>query len=395
MTDFLVKHFVKNYTDTEDIKVRENYGTMAGITGIVCNIFLFVLKFAVGTLSGSISVLSDAFNNLSDSASCVVTLFGCKMAAKPADKDHPFGHGRMEYMSAFIVAVLILLVGTELLKSSLKAIIKGDAAPVYSAYAIAVLAVSMLIKLWMYIFNRKLFKRVESGVFKATALDSLNDIMSTGAILLSVAVSLCFKLPFNLDAVMGLLVSLFILYSGFATGRDTLNLILGNPPDEDTVEEIKNTVLSFEGFIGIHDLMVHNYGPGRQFASVHVEVPQDSDFVKCHEQADLCERLINEKYNIQLVIHMDPIDTNSPAVKTAREAMTAELKKIDENMSLHDFRMTPLSDKRTNLIFDAVIPPEYENRKEELRQRISDAAKSIDKTYFCVITFDIDFTGHN
>ena len=395
MTDFLVKHFVKNYTDTEDIKVRENYGTMAGITGIVCNIFLFVLKFAVGTLSGSISVLSDAFNNLSDSASCVVTLFGCKMAAKPADKDHPFGHGRMEYMSAFIVAVLILLVGAELLESSLKAIIKGDAAPVYSAYAIAVLAVSMFIKLWMYIFNRKLFKRVESGVFKATALDSLNDIMSTGAILLSVAVSLCFKLPFNLDAVMGLLVSLFILYSGFATGRDTLNLILGNPPDEDTVEEIKNTVLSFEGFIGIHDLMVHNYGPGRQFASVHVEVPQDSDFVKCHEQADLCERLINEKYNIQLVIHMDPIDTNSPAVKTAREAMTAELKKIDENMSLHDFRMTPLSDKRTNLIFDAVIPPEYENRKEELRQRISDAAKSIDKTYFCVITFDIDFTGHN
>lgn len=190
----------------------------------------------------------------------------------------------------------------------------------------------MFIKLWMYIFNRKLFKRVESGVFKATALDSLNDIMSTGAILLSVVVSLCFKLPFNLDAVMGLLVSLFILYSGFATGRDTLNLILGNPPDDDTVEEIKNTVLSFEGFIGIHDLMVHNYGPGRQFASVHVEVPQDSDFVKCHEQADLCERLINEKYNIQLVIHMDPIDTNSPAVKTAREAMTAELKKIDENM---------------------------------------------------------------
>ena len=300
----------------------------------------------------------------------------------------------MEYMSAFIVAVLILLVGAELLKSSLKAIIKGDAAPVYSVYAIAVLAVSMLIKLWMYIFNRKLFKKVESGVFKATALDSLNDIMSTGAILLSVAVSLCFKLPFNLDAVMGLLVSLFILYSGFATGRDTLNLILGNPPDKDTVEEIKNTVLSFEGFIGIHDLMVHNYGPGRQFATVHVEVPQDSDFVKCHEQVDLCERLINEKYNIQLVIHMDPIDTNSPAVKAARKALTAELKKIDERMSLHDFRMTPLSESRTNLIFDVVIPPEFNNKKEELRQEISAAAKKTDSTYCCVITFDNDFTGN-
>lgn len=395
MTRLLIRLFVKNSEDTENPAVRKSYGTLSGGVGIFCNLILCITKIAVGLLTASISITADGLNNLSDMGSSVITLIGFKMAGKPADKDHPFGHGRMEYMSAFIVAVLILLVGAELFKSSLKAIIKGDAAPVYSAYAIAVLAVSMLIKLWMYIFNQKLFKRVESGVFKATALDSLNDIMSTGAILLSVAVSLCFKLPFNLDAVMGLLVSLFILYSGFATGRDTLNLILGNPPDEDTVEEIKNTVLSFEGFIGIHDLMVHNYGPGRQFASVHVEVPQDSDFVKCHEQADLCERLINEKYNIQLVIHMDPIDTNSPAVKTVREAMTAELKKIDENMSLHDFRMTPLSDKRTNLIFDAVIPPEYENRKEELRQRISDAAKSIDKTYFCVITFDIDFTGHN
>ena len=395
MFDRMIKKFVKDADNVDNPAVRERYGVFSGIVGIILNVLLSLAKITVGLVVGAISILSDGVNNLSDAASSVVTLLGFKLAGKKADKQHPFGHGRMEYMSAFIVAVLILLVGTELLKSSLKAIIKGDAAPIYSAYAIAVLAVSMLIKLWMYIFNRKLFKRVESGVFKATALDSLNDIMSTGAILLSVAVSLCFKLPFNLDAVMGLLVSLFILYSGFATGRDTLNLILGNPPDEDTVEEIKNTVLSFEGFIGIHDLMVHNYGPGRQFASVHVEVPQDSDFVKCHEQADLCERLINEKYNIQLVIHMDPIDTNSPAVKTAREAMTAELKKIDENMSLHDFRMTPLSDKRTNLIFDAVIPPEYENRKEELRQRISDAAKSIDKTYFCVITFDIDFTGHN
>ena len=395
MTNLLIKLFVKDSKNTSDPAVRKRYGYLGAFTGIVLNILLFLGKLIAGILSGGISVIADAFNNLSDAGSSIMTFVGFKMAGMPADSEHPYGHGRMEYMSAFIVAVLILLVGAELLESSLKAIIKGDAAPVYSAYAIAVLAVSMLIKLWMYIFNRKLFKRVESGVFKATALDSLNDIMSTGAILLSVAVSLCFKLPFNLDAVMGLLVSLFILYSGFATGRDTLNLILGNPPDEDTVEEIKNTVLSFEGFIGIHDLMVHNYGPGRQFASVHVEVPQDSDFVKCHEQADLCERLINEKYNIQLVIHMDPIDTNSPAVKTAREAMTAELKKIDENMSLHDFRMTPLSDKRTNLIFDAVIPPEYESRKEELRRRISDAAKSIDKTYFCVITFDIDFTGHN
>ena len=374
--------------------MRKSYGTLSGGVGIFCNLILCITKIAVGLLTASISITADGLNNLSDMGSSVITLIGFKMAGKPADKDHPFGHGRMEYMSAFIVAVLILLVGAELLKSSVGALIAGDKFPDYSAAAIVVLAVSMLIKLWMYIFNRKLFKKVKSGVFKATALDSFNDIMSTGAILLSVAVSLCFKLPFNLDAVMGLLVSLFILYSGFSTGRDTLNLILGNPPDKETVEEIKNTVLSFEGFIGIHDLMVHNYGPGRQFATVHVEVPQDSNFVKCHEQVDLCEKLINEKYNIQLVIHMDPIDTNSPAVKAARKALTAELKKIDERMSLHDFRMTPLSESRTNLIFDVVIPPEFNNKKEELRQEISAAAKKTDSTYCCVITFDNDFTGN-
>mgnify|MGYP002580125268 FL=1 len=394
MTKLLIRLFVKNSEDVLNPAVRRSYGSLSGGVGIFCNLFLCIIKIAVGFLTASISITADGLNNLSDMGSSVITLIGFKMAGKPADKDHPFGHGRMEYMSAFIVAVLILLVGAELLKSSVGALIAGDKFPDYSAAAIVVLAVSMLIKFWMYIFNRKLFKKVESGVFKATALDSFNDIMSTGAILLSVAVSLCFKLSFNLDAVMGLLVSLFILYSGFSTGRDTLNLILGNPPDKETVEEIKNTVLSFEGFIGIHDLMVHNYGPGRQFATVHVEVPQDSDFVKCHEQVDLCEKLINEKYNIQLVIHMDPIDTNSPAVKAARKALTAELKKIDERMSLHDFRMTPLSESRTNLIFDVVIPPEFNNKKEELRQEISAAAKKTDSTYCCVITFDNDFTGN-
>ena len=394
MTRLLIRLFVKNSGDTENPAVRKSYGTLSGGVGIFCNLILCITKIAVGLLTASISITADGLNNLSDMGSSVITLIGFKMAGKPADKDHPFGHGRMEYMSAFIVAVLILLVGAELLKSSVGALIAGDKFPDYSAAAIVVLAVSMLIKFWMYIFNRKLFKKVESGVFKATALDSFNDIMSTGAILLSVAVSLCFKLSFNLDAVMGLLVSLFILYSGYSTGRDTLNLILGNPPDKETVEEIKNTVLSFEGFIGIHDLMVHNYGPGRQFATVHVEVPQDSDFVKCHEQVDLCEKLINEKYNIQLVIHMDPIDTNSPAVKAARKALTAELKKIDERMSLHDFRMTPLSESRTNLIFDVVIPPEFNNKKEELRQEISAAAKKTDSSYCCVITYDNDFTGN-
>ena len=394
MTKLLIRLFVKNSEDVLNPAVRRSYGSLSGGVGIFCNLFLCIIKIAAGLLTASISITADGLNNLSDTGSSVITLIGFKMAGKPADKDHPFGHGRMEYMSAFIVSVLILLVGAELLKSSASALINGDIPPVYSGYALAVLAVSIVVKLWMYIFNRKLAKKADSGVFRATAQDSLNDMLSTGVILFSVAISMAVKLPFNLDAVMGVLVSLFILYSGFSTGRDTLNLILGAPPEKETVNEIKNTVLSFKSFVGLHDLIIHNYGPGRQFASVHVEVPQDTDFVKCHEQVDLCEKLINERYNIQLVIHMDPIDTSSPSVKTAREAMTAELKRIDGDMSLHDFRMTPLSENRTNLIFDVVIPPKFNDKKEELRQEISAAAKKLDNTYCCVITFDNDFTGN-
>lgn len=393
MTELLVKLFIKNSGDVNDSAVRLKYGTLGGAVGIVCNLFLCALKITVGIITASISIVADGLNNLSDMGSSIITMIGFKMAGKPADSDHPFGHGRMEYMSAFIVSMLILLVGAELLKSSVTALATGESAPAYSVWAIIILAVSVFVKLWMCLFNRKLGKKIDSEALIATAQDSLNDMVATSVILLSVGISMLITLPFNLDAVMGILVALFILYSGLASAKDTLNEILGTPPDKKLIKEIEDTILSFKEFKGIHDLIVHNYGPGRQFASVHVEVPQDSDIVKCHEQIDLCEKLVDEKLNISLVIHMDPIDVNNEAVTKAKKGIIDAVKEIDENMSVHDFRMTPAGETRTNLIFDVVVPSSVKISHEELNEIISEKAKKINPTYCCVITFDNDFTG--
>ncbi len=393
MTKLLVRLFIKNSEDVNDSAVRLKYGTLGGAVGIVCNLFLCALKITVGIITASISIVADGLNNLSDMGSSIITMIGFKMAGKPADSDHPFGHGRMEYMSAFIVSMLILLVGAELLKSSVTALATGESAPAYSVWAIIILAVSVLVKLWMCLFNRRLGKKIDSEALIATAQDSLNDMVATSVILLSVGISMLVTLTFNLDAVMGILVALFILYSGLASAKDTLNEILGTPPDKKLIKEIEDTVLSFKEFKGIHDLIVHNYGPGRQFASVHVEVPQDSDIVKCHEQIDLCEKLVDEKLNISLVIHMDPIDVNNEAVTKAKKGIIDAVKEIDENMSVHDFRMTPAGETRTNLIFDVVVPSSVKISHEELNEIISEKAKKINPTYCCVITFDNDFTG--
>ena len=394
MSELLIKLFIKNSDDINDTAVRKSYGTLGGAVGIVCNLLLCILKITVGLITASISIVADGLNNLSDMGSSVITMIGFKMAGKPADSDHPFGHGRMEYMSAFIVAMLILLVGAELFKSSLTALIKGDAAPEYSVFALVILCISILVKLWMFLFNRKLGKKIDSGALAATAQDSLNDMVATAVILLSVGISMLVNLPFNLDAVMGVLVSVFILYSGFGAAKDTLDQILGSPPDKKLISEIEHTVMSFDGFVGIHDLIIHNYGPGRQFASVHVEVPQNIDIVKCHEQIDMCEKLVSEMLNISLVIHMDPIDVNNETVASTRKQLEKVIKNINEKMTLHDFRMTPAGETRTNLIFDVVVPSEVKMSHEELNRRIADAAKAVNPTYCCVITFDNDFTGN-
>ena len=393
MTALLIKLFVKNHTDTKSIQARTRYGNLGSAVGICANVLLSAIKIIIGLVSGVLSITADGFNNLADAGSSVVTLIGFKLATKPADRDHPFGHGRMEYISAFIVSFLILLVGFELLKDSVGILVAGEASPTFSTTAIIILVVSILIKLWLFFFNRKIGKIIDSSALVATAKDSLNDCIATAAILISAIVTRFVSVPFNLDAVMALLVSLFIMWAGFCSARDTLNEILGGPPEPQLIKDINDTILSFDEFHGIHDLIVHNYGPGRQFASVHVEVPHDADIVACHEKIDICEKLVCEKLGVNLVIHMDPIDTDDKAVASAKEKMVNILKNVDKKLTLHDFRMTPAGDTRTNLIFDVVIPADLKLSENELNDIICQKAHECDKTYVCVITFDHDFTG--
>lgn len=393
MTDFLVSLFVKNHRNVKDAAVRKSYGTLGGIVGIICNLVLCAIKISVGLITGSISITADGFNNLADMGSSVVTIIGFKLAGKPADNDHPFGHGRMEYMSAFIVAVFILIVGVDLFETSTTALKNNAAMPTYTPWMIIILAVSVLIKFWLFLFNKKLGKKISSDTLKATAKDSLNDALTTLAILVSVGVSSIVTLPFNLDAVMGLLVSVFILWSGLNSAKETIDEILGKPPEKSLIKELEENILSVDEFMGIHDLMIHNYGPGRQFASVHVEVPQNIDIVKCHEQIDLCEKAIKEKLDIELVIHMDPIDNENPFVWETKERIVDALKIIDERLTLHDFRMTPAGETRTNLIFDVVMPMDMKMDEAGLKEKICTMAKLINQTFECVITVDRDYTG--
>ncbi len=394
MSEILIKLFIKNPDDIKSSSVRQSYGKLGGFVGIGCNLILCILKITVGLISGSISIMADGFNNLTDMGSSVISIIGFRLAGKPADSEHPFGHGRFEYISAFIVEVLIFLVGFELLKSSVTSLFGSIKAPHYNSWSIIILVVSIFIKLWLFIFNRKLGKKISSGALVATAQDSLNDMIATSAILITVLISRFISLPFNLDAVMGALVAVFILVSGIMTAKETFDEILGKAPEKELIDNIRTTILSFKEFIGIHDLIIHNYGPGRQFASVHVEVPIDSDIVKCHEQIDLCEKLVGEQLDILLVIHMDPIDINNATVNRTKNQLSDAIKVIHDKMTIHDFRMTPISDMRTNLIFDVVVPSDLKLSKNELHKKITVIAKLINPTFECVITFDNDYIVH-
>lgn len=389
MLDLLIKKFIKNSEQTEDISVRESFGRLSGVITIIFNLFLFGFKLLAGVISGSISITADALNNLSDMGSSLVVLFGFHLAAKPADPDHPYGHGRIEYISAFIVSGLILLVGFELLKSSVTKIIHPEEIT-FTALSVVILAASILAKLVLYFFNNALAKKISSKALKATAQDSLNDALTTLAILVSVIVMMAAKI--NIDAYIGLAMSVFILYSGIKTAKETLDPLLGEPLDRETALAIEREILSFDSFLGIHDLVPHNYGPGRCFASVHVEVPANTDIIKCHEQIDLCEKLVAEKLGITLTIHMDPVETDNEKLNEAKEKILSELIRLDSRLNLHDFRMTPKTDKQTNLIFDVVLPVDFSMTKKELKEKIGVIAKSIDETYVCVVEFDLDYT---
>lgn len=389
MVDLIIKTFIKNHEQTEDITVRESFGKLSGVITIICNLFLFGFKLLAGIISGSISITADALNNLSDMGSSIIVLFGFHLAAKPADPDHPYGHGRIEYVSAFIVSGLILLVGVELFKSSVTKILHPEVIT-FTILSVIILAASILAKLMLYFFNSALAKKISSKALKATAQDSLNDALTTLAILVSVIVMMIANI--NIDAYIGLLMSLFILYSGIKTAKETLDPLLGEPLDKETALAIEKEIMTFDTFLGIHDLVPHNYGPGRCFASVHVEVPANTDIVKCHEQVDLCEKLVAEKLGIVLTIHMDPVETDNEKLNEAKQKTLNELIKIDPRLNLHDFRMTPKTEKQTNLIFDVVLPLDFSLSRKELKEKIGEIAKSIDPTYVCVVEFDLDYT---
>lgn len=388
MTELLVRLFIKNSDDIKSTRVRISYGNLGAVTGIVCNLLLCAVKIAAGAVIGSMSVVADGLNNLSDMGSSVISMIGFRLSNKPADADHPFGHGRMEYLSAFTVSVFILIVGAELLISAVKAIVYGTPAPEFSKLALIILALSIAVKLWMFLFNRKLGKRIDSTALIATARDSLNDCVSTLAILVCAVISMNADLSFNLDAIVSVGVAAFILWSGIGTIKETIGELLGRPPSPELIADIEHGIMAFDGFLGVHDLIIHNYGPGRQFASVHVEVPQDTDIVKCHEQIDICEKVVGEKCGISLVIHMDPVNVNDESVLIAKQEMIDVIKSINEDLTLHDFRMTPPADERTNLIFDVVVPNSVKLTEKELDEQIKRLAKQKNKSYECVITYD-------
>ena len=379
--------FIKPDADRNDPKIRENVGRRGGIFGIICNAVLFLAKLSVGILSNSVSILADAFNNLTDMGSSLITILGFKIAGKPADRGHPFGHGRMEYMSAAAVSGLITIVGFELLKTSAEKLFSPEKITA-SAITYAVLLFSVAVKLWMAYVNKKLGKKIASAALCAVSLDSLSDCAATAAVLAATVVSQVWGV--NIDAYAGIAVSAFILYSGVKSFKETIDPLMGMPPDKETVEEIKNTVMSFDGFLGIHDLIVHNYGPGRSFASVHVEVPSHVDIVKCHEQIDLCEKLIDERFGIETVIHMDPVDTDDEKVGRVKNTLEKKIKEYDSRLSIHDFRMVS-GKNRTNLVFDVLEPYGYSLDKEQLVKDIGELAKQIDENYVCVITVDTSY----
>ena len=388
MTEFLVRTFVKDYKKTEDTQVRTRYGLMASIVGICCNVLLFSAKLLVGMLVNSISVTADAFNNLSDAASSVIGFIGVKMAGKPADEDHPFGHGRMEYIAAFIVAFLVIQVGFSFLKTSIGKIIHPEEMT-FKAVSVAILLLSVCVKLWMAFFNNTLGKRIQSAVMKATAADSLGDVVTTSATILSILVYGIWGL--NIDGIIGIAVSVIVMWAGVKIAKDTLAPLIGEPIDPKLYVEITEFVESYDGIIGSHDLIVHNYGPSRSMASIHAEVPNDVDIEVSHEIIDAIEREAVRKFGIFLVIHMDPVETKDSRVMEFGNMLNQVLQEIDTRISFHDFRMVEGKNK-INLIFDLVVPREYNRKKKDwLKEEVTKKVTELDKRCCLIITAESGF----
>lgn len=384
MVDFLVKKFISRPDDWEDPEIRQRYGLLTGGVGIFLNLMLSLGKFLAGLLTGSIAITADAFNNLSDAGSSVVTLVGFHMAAKQADDDHPFGHGRMEYISGLVVAGAILLVGVELAKSSLEKILHPEEIAL-SWVSVGILCAAILVKLWMFYFNRTLGKRIDSAAMCATAADSLSDVAATSAVLLGTLVGGFTGL--HIDGWVGILVAVFILRAGWGAAKDTLDPLLGQSPDPTLVHAIEKTVLAHKSITGIHDLIIHDYGPGRRMMSVHAEVSDQTNVMEAHDIIDHIERELGERFQIEAVIHMDPIQTGNPQVEQLR-ARTAQLARdIHPDLSIHDFRMT-MGPMYTNLIFDLVVPYSVTMPPAQVKDALVQALQAENPNYHAVIHID-------
>lgn len=389
MIKFLARTFVKDSENVSDKNVRRNYSILGGVIGAVCNMFLFGLKLAIGTLMHSIAVTSDAFNNLSDMGSCLVAIIGAKMSTKLPDREHPFGHGRIEYISSLIVSFIILLVGFELLKSSAVKIIHPEDVA-FSVPMIIILAASVLVKLWMYCCYSFIAKKINSTVMKATARDSINDVISTSAVVAATVIGNF--LPFHIDGFVGVIVALYIMYGGFGLAKETIGLLLGTPPSKETIDSIEKIVMSKEEIVGIHDLIVHDYGPGRIFASVHAEVPDDANMVHIHEIIDDTERQILQELGIQTVIHTDPITVGSEYVDGLKATVLECAREISPDCSIHDFRITD-GENHINLIFDIVVRSEIRKHTDpdKIVFALTEKLKERDKRFNPVITVDEDY----
>lgn len=389
MTALLVRLFVRDHQNTADPAVRLRYGRLAGIMGIVTNLLLFAAKLLAGIISGSISIMADAFNNFSDCASSAITLVGFKLSGKPADEHHPYGHARYEYISGLVVSFLVLVIGVEFLQSSLGKIL--NPAPVeYSTLLLIILALSILLKIWQSLFNQSLGKRIGSATLTATAADSRNDVITTSVVLAGSLIARYTGLA--LDGWLGLAVSVFILVSGVGLVRDILNPLLGTAPDPELLEALRVRIMAAPSVLGVHDLVVHSYGAGRVFASAHVEMPAEHDLLASHDIIDAVERKVDREMSISLVIHLDPVITADEDLNTARRQVEEAAREIDPALEVHDFRMVRYQ-SHNKLIFEVTVPPLYKVEDDELRGLLHNKIAATEGDCRCVISIDRGYTS--
>lgn len=391
MRRFLVRTFIKDYENVKDPKVREQYGKFAGIVGIITNLFLCVSKITVGLMVNSIAIIADGINNLSDTSSSAITLIGFKLASKPGDVEHPYGHARFEYLTGLIISLMIILLGIKLLTTSFDKVRHPDALE-FSYISILILVIAIGVKVWQALFNIRTGEDIQSSTLKATGMDSRNDVIATSAVLLSIIIGKFTGM--QLDGYMGCLVALFIMYSGIQLIRETSSPLLGKAPEPELVKEIEERICSTHGVLGIHDLVVHDYGPGRIFASVHVEVDAYGDLIQSHDMIDNIERTICEDLKIHLVVHMDPLETQDPLTLELKEKISNILISLEGVIGFHDLRFVA-GYTHSNIIFDIVISPECKLTEGYIKDYVEEQLQLLDKTYYVVVTFDTSYVKNN